>query len=259
MLLKDKVAIVTGAGTGMGKAIALRYAREGAHVVVAEINEATGQQTAAEVSAHDRRGLFVRTDMSKLGDINAMVAKTAETFGRIDVLMNNAGVTRKLDFFEVTEADWDWIHSTNAKGVFFCMQAVAREMVKRKEGKIINIASIAGKGFRGTSNISYAGSKGAVIAMTRIGASQLAKYNINVNSICPGATRTELYDQVMRQIVEREGITEAEAIARMDASIPLRRSNSGDDIANMAAFLASDEARNITGQSFNVDGGLMWD
>jgi NAD(P)-dependent dehydrogenase (short-subunit alcohol dehydrogenase family) len=259
MLLKDKIAIVTGCGTGMGKAIALRYAKEGAHVVCAEINEATGNQTAAEVSAHDRRGLFVKTDMGKISDINAMVAKTVETFGRIDILMNNAGVTKKLDFFEVTEKDWDWIHTVNAKGVFFCMQAVAREMMKRKEGKIINIASIAGKGFRGTSNISYAGSKGAVIAMTRIGASQLARYNINVNAINPGATRTELYDRVMKEIVEREKITEAEAIARMDASIPLRRSNTGDDIANMAAFLASDEARNITGQSFNVDGGLMWD
>ena len=259
MLLKDKIAIVTGAGVGMGKVIALRYAKEGAHVVAAEINEATGQQTAAEVSAHDRRGLFVKTDMGKLSDINAMVAKAMETFGRIDILMNNAGVTKKLDFFEVTEADWDWIHSVNAKGVFFCMQAVAREMAKNKSGRIVNIASIAGKGFRGTSNISYAGSKGAVIAMTRIGASQLAKHNINVNSICPGATRTELYDQVMHEIVKRENITEEQAIARMDASIPLRRSNTPDDIANMAAFLASDEARNITSQSFNVDGGLMWD
>src|SRR5215204_6576898 len=259
MLLKDKIAIVTGAGVGMGKAIALRYAKEGAHVVVAEVNAATGQQTATEVSAHDRRGLFIKTDMSKLSDINALVAKAMETFGHIDILMNNAGVTKKLDFFEVTEAEWDWIHSVNAKGVFFCMQAVAREMAKRKEGKIINTASIAGKGFRGTSNIAYAGSKGAVIAMTRIGASQLAKHNINVNAICPGATRTEMYDQIMKQIVEREKITEAEAMARMDASIPLRRSNTGDDIANMAAFLASDEARNITGQSFNVDGGLMWD
>jgi len=259
MLLKDKIAIVTGAGVGMGKAIALRYAKEGAHVVAAEINEATGSQTAAEVSAHDRRGLFVKTDMGKLSDINALVAKAMETFGRIDILMNNAGVTKKLDFFEVTEADWDWIHAVNAKGVFFCMQAVAREMAKNKSGKIINIASIAGKGFRGTSNISYAGSKGAVIAMTRIGASQLAKHNINVNAICPGATRTELYNQVMSEIVKRENITEEQAVARMDASIPLRRSNTPDDIANMAAFLASDEARNITGQSFNVDGGLMWD
>lgn len=259
MLLKDKIAIVTGIGTGMGKAIAVRYAKEGAHVVGAEIDEASGQQTAAEVSAHDRRGLFVRTDMGKVDDIKAMVAKALETFGQIDILVNNAGVTRSLGFFDVTEEDWDWIHSVNAKGVFFCMQEVAREMAKRNQGRIVNIASIAGKGFRGTSNISYAGSKGAVIAMTRIGASQLAKHNINVNAICPGATRTSLYDRVMTQLTEREGITEAEAIARMDASIPLKRSNTPDDIANMAAFLASDEARNITGQSFNVDGGLMWD
>jgi len=259
MLLKDKIAIVTGAGTGMGKAIALRYAREGAHVVAAEIDAASGQQTAAEVSAHDRRGLFVRTDMGKVADINAMVAKAVETFGQIDILVNNAGVTKSLGFFDVTEADWDWIHSVNAKGVFFCMQAVAREMMKRNQGKIINTASIAGKGFRGTSNIAYAGSKGAVIAMTRIGASQLAKYNINVNAICPGATRTSMYERIMKQITEREGITEEQATARMDVSIPLRRSNTPDDIANMAAFLASAEANNITGQSFNVDGGLMWD
>jgi len=259
MLLKDKIAIVTGAGTGMGKAIALRYAREGAHVVAAEIDAASGQQTAAEVSAHDRRGLFVRTDMGKVADINAMVAKAVETFGQIDILVNNAGVTKSLSFFDVTEADWDWMHSVNARGVFFCMQAVAREMVKRNQGKIINTASIAGKGFRGTSNIAYAGSKGAVIAMTRIGASQLAKYNINVNAICPGATRTSMYERIMKQITEREGITEEQAIARMDVSIPLRRSNTPDDIANMAAFLASAEANNITGQSFNVDGGLMWD
>jgi NAD(P)-dependent dehydrogenase (short-subunit alcohol dehydrogenase family) len=197
--------------------------------------------------------------MGKVADINAMVAKTVETFGQIDILMNNAGVTKSLGFFDVTEEDWDWIHSVNAKGVFFCMQAVAREMIKRNQGKIINTASIAGKGFRGTSNISYAGSKGAVIAMTRIGASQLARYNINVNAICPGATRTSMYDRIMKQLTEREGISEADAVARMDASIPLRRSNTGDDIANMAAFLASAEADNITGQSFNVDGGLMWD
>ncbi len=152
-----------------------------------------------------------------------------------------------------------WLENIVINTPRFAYEAVAREMAKRNQGKIINTASIAGKGFRGTSNISYAGSKGAVIAMTRIGASQLARYNINVNAICPGATRTSMYERVMKQITEREGISETDATARMDASIPLRRSNTGDDIANMAAFLASAEADNITGQSFNVDGGLMWD
>jgi len=259
MRLQDKVAIVTGAGAGVGKAIALRYAREGAQVVVAEIDDVTGEKTAAEITASGQRAVFLRTDMSNLKDIDGLVARTVERFGRLDILMNNAGVTRKLDFFEVSEADWDWIHSVNAKGVFFCMQAAAREMAKRRSGKIINIASIAGKGFRDTSNVAYAGSKGAVIAMTRIAASQLARFDINVNAICPGVTRTAMYERIIKGMAEREKISEAEALARMDAAIPLRRSNTPDDIAGMAAFLASDEARNITGQSFNVDGGIMWD
>ena len=167
MRLKDKIAVVTGSGTGIGKAIAVRFAKEGAHVVGAEINEAAGQQTAAEVSAQDRRGLFVKTDMGKVEEINAMVAQATETFGKIDILVNNAGVTRSIGIFNITEKDWDWIHSINAKGYFFCMQAVAREMAKHNAGRIVNMASIAGKGFRGTSNISYAASKGAIIAMTR--------------------------------------------------------------------------------------------
>jgi NAD(P)-dependent dehydrogenase (short-subunit alcohol dehydrogenase family) len=259
MRLQDKVAIVTGAGAGVGKAVALRYAHEGARVVVAEIDEASGEKTTAEIVARGQHAVFVRTDLGRLEDIGGLMKRTVTTFGRVDVLMNNAGVTRKLDFFEVKEADWDWIHSINAKGAFFCMQAAAKEMAGRREGKIINIASIAGKGFRGTSNVAYAGSKGAVIAMTRIAASQLAPYNINVNAICPGVTRTALYERIIEGVAEREKISVAEATAKMDASIPLRRSNTPDDIAHLAVFLASEEARNITGQSFNVDGGIIWD
>jgi NAD(P)-dependent dehydrogenase (short-subunit alcohol dehydrogenase family) len=247
MRLQDKVAVVTGAGAGVGQAVALRYAREGATVVVAEIDETSGQKTTADIRALGGQALFVRTDLASLPDIGALIKKTVAAFGRVDILMNNAGVTRKLGFFEVTEADWDWIHSVNAKGVFFCMQAAAQEMAGRREGKIINIASIAGKGFRGTSNIAYAGSKGAVIAMTRIAASQLAPHNINVNAICPGVTRTALFERIIQGMAEREKISPSEAAARMDASIPLRRSNTPDDIAHMAVFLASDEARNSGG------------
>jgi NAD(P)-dependent dehydrogenase (short-subunit alcohol dehydrogenase family) len=164
----------------MGHAEAVRFAKEGAQVVVAEIDETSAHQTFEEIG---RRGLMSLTDMSSINDINALVDKTIATFGRVDILINNAGVTKSLGFFDVTDADWDWMYSINARGLFFCMQRVAREMVKQNSGKIINIASIAGKGFRGTSNIAYAGTKGAVIAMTRIAASQLARYNINVNAI----------------------------------------------------------------------------
>jgi NAD(P)-dependent dehydrogenase (short-subunit alcohol dehydrogenase family) len=209
-------------------------------------------------------GSCVRCDVGDLAAVEALVEGTVEAHGRIDVLVNNAGVTKSLGFFDVSEADWDRIYRVNAKGLFFCMQAVARHMRERHEregqsGRIVNIASIAGKGYRGTSNIAYAGTKGAVIAMTRIAASQLARYGINVNAICPGATRTDLYRQVMEELVERQGISEQEAFARLDRSIPLRRSNDPEDVAHLAVWLASDQARNVTGQSWNVDGGLMWD
>jgi NAD(P)-dependent dehydrogenase (short-subunit alcohol dehydrogenase family) len=256
MTLENKVAVVTGAGRGMGHAMTVRFAKEGAQVVIAEVDETSAKETFDEIRG---RGLLSITDMSDVAQINALIDKTIAAFGRIDILVNNAGVTRSLGFFDVTEADWDWMHSINARGVFFCMQRAAREMVKRKSGKIINIASIAGKGYRGTSNIAYAGTKGAVIAMTRIAASQLAQYNINVNAICPGMTLTHMNEVLSKERAERRGITVEELWHEREKMVPLGRANSPNEIANMALFLASSESDNITGQSFNVDGGLMWD
>jgi NAD(P)-dependent dehydrogenase (short-subunit alcohol dehydrogenase family) len=201
----------------------------------------------------------MRTNLAQVAEIDDLIGKTVAELGHLDILVNNAGVTKSLGFFDVTESDWDWMYSVNARGLFFCMQRAAREMAKRKSGKIINIASIAGKGFRGTSNIAYAGTKGAVIAMTRIAASQLARFNINVNAICPGVTRTHMFEDLMKEISEKRGLSEEEAIKRFDSTLPLGRSNTPDDIANMATFLASAESDNITGQSLNVDGGLVWD
>ncbi len=259
MLLENRICLVTGAGAGMGRAIALRYAREGASVALAEIDADAGKQVEGEISALGRPAHFVQTDMARLSEIERLVEQTVGAFGRIDVLVNNAGVTRSLGFFDVSEADWDWIHSVNAKGLFFCMQAVARQMRAQGGGRIINIASIAAKGYRGTSNVAYAGSKGAVVAMTRVGASQLARFDITVNAICPGVTSTGMLEGLMQEAVERREISEEDFLARIDASIPLRRSNSPEDIAGLALFLASDAARNVTGQSWNVDGGLVND
>jgi NAD(P)-dependent dehydrogenase (short-subunit alcohol dehydrogenase family) len=254
VLLERRVTIVTGVAAGIGRAVALRSAAEGANVVGVDIDAERGAATMAEAG-----GDFVKGDVGDVGDIEAVVAAVIERHARVDVLVNNAGVTKSLGFFDVSEADWDRIYRVNAKGLFFCMQAVARAMRDSGGGRIVNIASIAGKGYRGTSNVAYAGTKGAVIAMTRIAASQLARYNINVNAVCPGVTRTDLFEQVVGELVEREGLGRDRALERLDRSIPLRRSNEPDDIAELVVWLASAKARNVTGQSWNVDGGLVWD
>jgi NAD(P)-dependent dehydrogenase (short-subunit alcohol dehydrogenase family) len=159
---------------------------------------------------------------------------------------------------DVQEDDWDLIHRVNAKGVFFCMQRAARVLIDQGEGgRIINIASIAGKGYAGTSNVAYAASKGAVISMTHIAALQLGQYDINVNAICPGSTLTTMASDTMAGRAERSGQTMAELEQARDAKIPIGRPNEPEDIAAMAAFLAGPGGRNITGQAFNVDGGLV--
>ena len=161
MTLEGRIAIVTGAGQGIGHATALAFARAGADVAVVDIDKAAAEKTAAAVSAAGRRGLAVASDVGDVAAIDQMVARVVQAFGRIDVLVNNAGVTRRADIMELTEADWDRIMRVNGKGAFFCLQRVAREMIPRRSGVIVNIASIAGKGYAGTSNAIYASSKGA--------------------------------------------------------------------------------------------------
>ncbi|ETX00009.1 MAG: hypothetical protein ETSY1_12820 [Candidatus Entotheonella factor] len=254
--LAGKIAIVTGAGRGVGRAIALRLAEEGAHIVAVDIDAQTAQDTAARVKALGRRSLPLEADLGVMASIDTLVARAMETFGRIDILVNNAGVTKATDILDVTPEDWDWMHRVNAKGVFFCMQAVAREMVKQEAGKIVNIASVAGKGYLHTSNIAYAASKGAVVVMTQVAGQLLARHNINVNAICPGMTQTEMLQGIHRDRSVQRGVAIEELERRSAASIPLQRANTPEDIAAMAAFLASDDARNITGQTINVDGGV---
>ncbi|HTI82662.1 MAG TPA: glucose 1-dehydrogenase [Acetobacteraceae bacterium] len=259
MQLANQVALVTGAANGIGKASALALAEAGAHVIVADIDRAGAEATAESIAAGQHRALAVQADVGDLREIDRMVRESVAAFGHIDILLNNAGVTRRADIMDLTEADWDRIHRVNAKGVFFCLQRVAREMIPQRSGRIINIASIAGKGYVGASNVAYAASKGAVIGMTKLGALQLAKHNINVNAICPGVTRTALSDGNLAVAAQQQGVTLEEMERRRADVIPLKRANDPDDIAAMVVFLASSGARNITGQSFNVDGGLIPD
>ena len=259
MQLTDKIALVTGAGQGIGRATAIALAEAGAHVVVVDINAKTVEETASAVGGFQRRTLALKADVGDVADIDRIVRETMAAFGRIDISVNNAGVTRRADIMDLTEQDWDRIHRVNAKGVFFCLQRVAREMIPKREGRIINIASIAGKGYAGTSNAAYAASKGAVISLTKTAAQQLGRHNINVNSICPGVTRTALSQDNLATRAKQEGVSLEEMERRRAEVIPLKRANDPEDIAAMAVFLASAGARNITGQCYNVDGGLIMD
>src|SRR5712671_1587494 len=257
-ILQDQVVLVTGAGAGIGRATALAMAEAGANVAAADIDLAAAQRTAGEAAGNARRAIAIEVDCGEVAQIDAMVARTVAELGRLDVIVNNAGVTRYAQIMDLTEADWDRIHRVNAKGVFFCLQRAAREMIRQNQvdgsgGRIINIASISGRGYPGASNAAYAASKGAVISLTWMAAQQLGRHNINVNAICPGVTRTELG---ARNAVER-AISVGELNAEAEARIPIGRANQPEDIAAMAVFLASPAARNITGQAYNVDGGLV--
>lgn len=262
--LRNKTAIVTGGGAGIGYAIAERFVAEGANVVIAERDEAYGQRAAVSLGA-----VFVPTDVRSTESITSVVSAAVETFGQLDIIVNNAGVTRFLRFLDITESDWDLIEAVNSRGVFFCMQAASRAMAASGHGgSIINIASIAGKGYGQTSSAAYAASKAAVIAMTRIGALQLAEHGIRVNAICPGITATHrLLDDDTEDAgppVSKAwaGASTAESKAHFRAlveTIPLRRASRPEDMGNLAAYLASDLGGAITGQSWNVDGGLVFD
>ena len=258
MNLDGKSAIVTGGGGGIGRAIALGMACAGARVAVADIDSQAAAETVSMIDASaSSESIAITADLGDVEQIDQMVATAVERFGRLDVMVNNAGVTRRAYVMDLTEEDFDRINRVNFKGVFFGLQRAAREMIPRREGVIVNIASIAGRGFGGASNVIYAGSKGAVIALTKLAAMQLARHNLNVNAVCPGHTATALGGPDLVKRAEQKGITVEEERAERVRDIPLRRFNEPADIADTVVFLASPAARNITGQSINVDGGII--
>jgi 3-oxoacyl-[acyl-carrier protein] reductase len=196
MMLLGKSAVVTGGAAGIGLAICECFAREGAKVVIADVDETRGRALEDRLRADRKDAWFVPFDAGNVSSINQMISEAIGLVGRLDILVNNAGVTRRIGILDINEQDWDWIQSVNTKGLFFCLQRVAAHMKEKGGGKIVNMASVAGKGVKGTSNACYAASKASAIAVARVAANELGRYNINVNSVCPGATRTELMDKI---------------------------------------------------------------
>jgi NAD(P)-dependent dehydrogenase (short-subunit alcohol dehydrogenase family) len=255
--LDGQVAIVTGGGRGIGRAIALELAGMGADVTVAELDQGGADETASEVEKlPGRRALALRTDVTRAADRQAMVHRTIETFGRIDILVNNAGIYRAAATLDVTEDHWDAIMDINAKSVFFATQAVLPTMIAQKRGVIVNLASMAGKvGSR--TNLPYNASKAAVISMTKSIALSHAADGIRANCVCPGFVETEMWISVVNAQAALLGQTPEDFHHQRRLQVPLGRMERPEDVANVIGFLASPRADYMTGQALSVDGGLV--
>ena len=255
--LNGRCAVVTGGAQGFGRAIAERFVASGAKVAIWDHDLPFAERTAKEIGA---AVTAFKVDVSELAAVEKTRDETLKAFGKIDILVNNAGIAGiNKTVWETDLEEWRKVLRINLDGPFICCRAIVPSMVKQNYGRIVNIASIAGKGYAGASNAGYVASKGAVISLTKTAAQQLGRHNINVNAICPGVTRTALSDANLRVRAQQEGLA-LEAMERRRAeAIPLQRANDPEDIAAMVVFLASPGARNITGQSYNVDGGLIPD
>jgi NAD(P)-dependent dehydrogenase (short-subunit alcohol dehydrogenase family) len=254
--LSGQVAIVTGAGRGIGRATALEPAQMGADIVVAELDREGAERTAAEVKGLGRRVSVVRTDVTSRDDLNAMAERARAEFGRIDVLVNNAGIYRAAAPLDVTEEHWDAIMNVNAKAVFFASQAVLPTMVAQKRGAIISLASMAGK-IGNRNNLPYNASKAAVISMTKSLALAHAADGIRVNCVCPGFVETDMWTYVSREQGKLMGLTPEEFTRQRASQVPLGRMERPEDVAQVIGFLASSKSGYMTGQALSVDGGLV--
>ena len=252
MLLANRVAIVTGGATGIGRGIAFKFAEEGGSVVVADIAVAEGTKTANDVSRRGRDGIFVRCDVTDNRQVQDMVTKAIGKFGKVDILVNNAGGVSGpgVSTEDVTEEAWDKIVDLNLKSQFLCCRAVIPHMKEQKYGKIVNISSM-GAILPPAPIVHYHSAKGGVLSLTTNLAFELARFNINVNAILPGPIRTEFYDEILKEVPDKEAF-----FADLGGRVPLRRMGTPADIAGVALFLASELSSYVTGESIRVGGGL---
>jgi 3-oxoacyl-[acyl-carrier protein] reductase len=249
MTLAGRVALITGAGRGIGKAIALAFARENAHVVINDIYPKDElAKVTGEISASGVRALAIQADVSQSDEVKEMIGKVQKTFQRLDILVNNAGIIRRGTIETVTEEEWDEVIRVNLKGTFNCCKAVVGIMKRQRMGKIVNVSSVAGKTGDITSAPGYGPSKAAIDALTKTLARELAQHGINVNAVAPHAIETEMSGQWSEE--KRKSVIEA---------IPLKRLGKPEDVAEAVLFLASDKANFITGEILDVNGGFFMD
>jgi len=243
---KDKITLITGAGQGIGKAIALAFAKEGSFVAINDVDINKAIKVAKEINDSSGKVIPVKADVSKSDDVKIMVKEIINNFGRIDILVNNAGIQTVAPFLELTEEEWQRVIDVNLKGTFLCSKIVAKEMVKKGKGKIINISSIH-QSIPRCNKAHYDASKAAIEMLTKDMALELAKYKINVNCIAPGAIATPMNEDILNS---------PEKLAEINTKIPWKRMGKPDDISKVATFLASDDADYITGATICIDGGL---
>lgn len=244
MNLTGKIAIVTGAGQGIGKAIALRLANAGADVAILDLNLQSAETAARDIETIGRKAIPIQADVSKSEDVDAAVRSALAEFGRIDILVNNAGIAgRTLPLTDLDESDWDEVIAVNLSGVFLCCKAVIGTMIAQDYGRIVNIASIAGKEGNPTM-IPYSVSKAGVICLTKALAKEVTDYNIRVNAVSPAVIETPLMDGMVQSTIDY-----------MVSKIPLGRIGKPEEVAAVVNFLASDEASFVTGQCYDVSGG----
>jgi 3-oxoacyl-[acyl-carrier protein] reductase len=243
-MLKDKVAVVTGASRGIGKSVALALAAQGARIVAVDITTNGMDELLAEIKAQGSEAISVEGNVTVAADTERMIDAAVAAYGRVDILVNNAGITRDGLLLRMKDEDWDAVLTVNLKGAFLCTRAAAKVMTKQRSGRIINIASVVGQmGNAGQAN--YCASKAGLMGLTRSNARELAKRNITVNAVAPGFIVSDMTDALPDKVKQE-----------MAAQIPLERFGTADDIANAVVFLAADASAYITGQVLGVNGGM---